>query len=189
MTVIVGYSNEGRYSMACDSCVSIDGRIVEKSTSKIYKFKEFIIGGTGNLKSIDVLVDWKPPKRSKRQSLDSYLRTTLLESLESFLTKSRVMGRDKEIPDFEKVGTEYLIVCESGIYIIGVDFSCFRIKDNFYAIGQGGDVALGAMECWFRTHQSPECKEFIKLMLVDAVKIASKYCPNVGGKIIYLDNN
>lgn len=160
----------------------------KKTASKIHKFKEFIIGGTGNLKSIDVLVDWKPPKRSKRQSLDSYIRTTLLESLESFLTKSRVMGRDKEIPDFEKVGAEYLVVCESGVYIIGVDFSCFRIKDNFYAIGQGGEIALGAMECWFRTHQIPECKEFIKPMLVDAVKIASKYCPNVGGQVRILDD-
>ena len=35
MTVIVGYSDNENYVMACDSCVTVNGNIVEKNSSQI----------------------------------------------------------------------------------------------------------------------------------------------------------
>lgn len=179
MTVIAGYMGEKKYHIASDNEMSL-GRApvaMNESEHKVFEFPDFMIGSTGRGKAMSSMRYWNPPKRKKSETLDHYIRVTMLESLEKNLTKGKVMGVKDTIPDYDVHDSYYLVVCKEGIYLIAYDFTVVKIKSPFYAIGCGGDVAIGALGAARKFGADNAYDE--ETILRSAVQLAAEFCNGV----------
>jgi len=82
-------------------------------------------------------------------------------------------GTGKPIPDiFLHLGGDFtcLVLTPQGLFEYDVYCRAEEVLDDFYAIGSGAKVALGAMACGKSA--------------IEAVRIAARYDPYTGGRIV-----
>lgn len=187
MTVIMGYMGANNYYIASDNEVTDSGDPVAigEAQAKIHDFGEFLIGSTGKYKSNQALEKWKPPKRNSKETLHDYIKNKVVPALEKRLMEFKVMGEVNKIPDFDETCTKFLIVCKEGIYLVGHDMCCVKLKDRYHAIGCGGDIALGALGLSCLHYFS--CGE--RQILRAACDLAAKHCNGVNDDFQVIERN
>jgi hypothetical protein len=119
---------------------------------------------------------WTPPKIIKTMSLDAFMQIKVLPSLRDAM---REHGYEPDvIKDPNAVYDP--IICLSGIiYEIDEEYMWSRDDRGLYAVGSGGQLALGALATGF-SKNSMKAAEFAARR---AIKISTDYCIGVGGDV------
>ena len=180
MTTIVGIQGDGWSVLASDSMINSGSQpFYSAGMEKIFQRGDYLIGIAGDAVAIDILKTlWKPPRGAKTPDLDYYLTTKVIASLKA---SCGVYGYDpqKDKKDDPDAGFDLLVSLKSRIYQISSDdFGWLRDYRGLYAIGSGGQIALGVLAALDTRSVTSATKAAKK-----AIQIACSYDINSGGNV------
>lgn len=140
MTTVIAFQGPDFAILGAD-CQITDGdrRILSPSTPKIVKIGRYLLGVRGDARPGDVLMySWKPPAYDGSDPIKFMGKKIIPSIINAFKANSY---------DFEKENAMFgfLIAFAGNVFEIGSDMSISQNIDGLYAIGSGGDYALGAL--------------------------------------------
>lgn len=165
MTTILGQQLRDGFIIAADSQVTSGDRPYRHSSmEKISRVGYLWVAGGGHAAACDLIQNmWTPPSRKSSVKMDPYheMVTSIAPSIKWAIDKSGLSIKEDEEP----------------VFLIGLDGFLFFVEGQavmmsdtgIYGVGTGSHYAIGAVAAG----ASPE----------EAVKIASKFDVNTGGKI------
>ena len=148
MTTIVGVQNVNGCVIASDSRVAEGGKVY--THSKMVKAVErgsYLIAGAGDYRALQVVLHgWQPPlvNAKAKQNLYEFVINKVATSLKATLVEAGIDFKSSDSSD-DKFELQLLIAINGTILEIDSDFAVAMNDTNFYAIGSGGDYALGAL--------------------------------------------
>lgn len=146
MTTICAVQGKGWVVVGWDSNVADDGGrayLADKSWSKVAQRNNWLLGAAGDVRAINLLHhQFEPPKTDLvGAKLDKFVTATVIPSLRDVFDSNGYISTVRSAG--EQHGSELLLVVNGTVFEIGSDWSWCRDSDGMYAIGSGGDYALG----------------------------------------------
>jgi len=144
-TVIAIQHNEG-VEMIADSQINSAGQpYFHSDMVKIVERGKYLIGVAGRVVALQAIQNsWTPPTliASHKGTLYNFIITKVIPSLKTFIDDSKLFSdKDKEDGDLFSI----LLSINGQVFEIDQDYSVARRESGVYAIGSGGDYALGAL--------------------------------------------
>jgi ATP-dependent protease HslVU (ClpYQ) peptidase subunit len=164
MTCIVAIEDGDRVWMGCDSQDTWGGHKLPMLSRKVFSVGEWLIGVAGQSRVADVLeLAFQAPKRARGISNRQYLVMVFIPTLISTLEQHGALVTAED--GSNSMEATMLMARGGECYAVSDDYSVGRITE-YYAIGSGGDLALGSLHS---TEGEPaECR--ILLALEAAIK-------------------
>jgi ATP-dependent protease HslVU (ClpYQ) peptidase subunit len=144
MTTIAAIQGPSWAVLGYDAQVSeADGRKYElpENAAKCFEVGEYLIGVAGDFRAVNILAhNFRPPDAGKNsgQDLDRFMVSKFLPALKKCFDDN-FYGKDGEH------GSLLIVVVNATVYEIGANFDCLREARGLYAVGSGGNFALGAL--------------------------------------------
>ena len=182
MTCIAGIVDEfGKIYMAADSLWSDEHSCCATPVPKLFSAGELLIAFAGSPRTGQVLQHGLVVRYQKEEEEDmEYLVNFLIPKIISTLKGASAMLAAHDIPLSQ---ADLLLGYRGNLYAVQEDFSIFQSPFPFYAMGSGGDVALGALYATAGYDGDPE--ERLEL----AIDIAAEFVPTVGGDVVHLNSD
>jgi ATP-dependent protease HslVU (ClpYQ) peptidase subunit len=176
MTAIVGIQGKDWALIASDSMTTYDDKpYYAKGMDKVVKNGEYVFAFAGDAIAGNIAQYlWVPPKIIKTMPTDVFMQAKVLPSLRETM---RSNGYEPNTAADKDVGFDALICLNGIIYEIDQDYLWSRDDRGLYAVGSGGNVALGALAAGF-SRTSIKSAEYAARR---AIKISADYTINVGG--------
>ncbi len=168
MTCIVGAVHDGVVYIGGDACASNFFTAHNAGNTKVFRKGEALIGVCGSYKVIDLLTYHMPSLSDTLQNYDSYLRTEFMPSVFNTLAKW-AWNKDEEY-DFQ-----FLLGFKGKLFAFQSDFSILNTPSFGYAIGSGGEVAMGSLVTTADSKMHPRARILL------ALKAAETVVPTVRG--------
>lgn len=125
-----------------------DGRryTMARGSTKVAKNGDYLLGAAGDVRAINILTHaFVPPVADGMVGvkLDRFITNKFIPSLRACFEAQgyAASGKDEQA----QYGSDVLVVVSGTIYVIGDDYSWVRDSAGVYALGTGGDYALGAL--------------------------------------------
>jgi ATP-dependent protease HslVU (ClpYQ) peptidase subunit len=163
MTTIVGVQAANGCVIASDSRVAEGGKVyTHPEMVKAVERGSYIIGGAGDYRALQVaLHGWQPPvvNAKAKQNLYEFVINKVAPSLKSTLVEAGIEFNKGSEDSDNKFELQLLIGINGTLFEIDSDFAVAMNNTGFYAVGSGGDYALGALHAG--------------VTILDAMKIAA----------------
>jgi ATP-dependent protease HslVU (ClpYQ) peptidase subunit len=148
MTTIVGVENADGCVIASDSRVAEGGKVyTHPKMVKAIERGSYIIAGAGDYRALQVALHvWQPPVVSAKakQNLYEFVINKVAPSLKTTLSEAGIEFTKPSDSD-DKFELQLIIGINGSLFEIDSDFAVAMNSTGFYAIGSGGDYALGAL--------------------------------------------
>ena len=148
MTTIVGVQNADGCVIASDSRVAEGGKVyTHPEMVKAVQRGSYIIGGAGDYRALQVVLHgWTPPLVTvkAKQNLYEFVINKVAPSLKATLTDAGIEFTKSSDND-DKFELSLLLGINGTVFEIDSDFAVAMNDTGLYAIGSGGDFALGAL--------------------------------------------
>jgi ATP-dependent protease HslVU (ClpYQ) peptidase subunit len=148
MTTIIGVQTADGCVIASDSRVAEGGKVyTHPEMVKAVERGSYIIGGAGDYRALQVVLHgWTPPLVSAKakQNLYEFVINKVAPSLKTTLTEAGIEFTKSSDND-DKFELQLIIGINGTIFEIDSDFAVAMNDTGLYAIGSGGDYALGAL--------------------------------------------
>lgn len=145
MTTIAAIQGSSWAVVGFDSQVSeSDGRKYQlpNNAAKCFEVGPYIIGVAGDFRVVNILAhSLNPPEPPKAvgEKLDKFMTTRFVPALR------RAFENNFYNRDGKEEGALLIVVVNGTIYEVGPNFDCIRDDRGIYAVGSGGNFALGAL--------------------------------------------
>jgi ATP-dependent protease HslVU (ClpYQ) peptidase subunit len=178
MTAIVGIQGKGWAVIAADSMTTYDDKpYYAKGVDKAIRKGDYVFAFAGDAVAGNIAEFlWTPPKLIKTMPLDAFVQVKVLPSLRDAM---REHGYEPDVIKDPNAGFDALICLNGVIYEIDEEYMWSRDDRGLYAVGSGGQLALGALATGF-SKNSMKAAEFAARR---AIKISADYCIGVGGDV------
>jgi ATP-dependent protease HslVU (ClpYQ) peptidase subunit len=178
MTAIVGIQGKGWAVIAADSMTTYDDKpYYAKGVDKAIRKGDYVFAFAGDAVAGNIAEFlWTPPKLIKTMPLDAFIQVKVLPSLRDAM---REHGYEPDVIKDPNAGFDALICLNGVIYEIDEEYMWSRDDRGLYAVGSGGQLALGALATGF-SKNSMKAAEFAARR---AIKISADYCIGVGGDV------
>lgn len=171
MTTIVGVQGDGFAVLGYDSLVTDDDRryILPKSMPKVIKRDRSLFGVAGDLRALNLVSTGYLPIPSRSlggRKLDNWVGRTFIPALRFLFDRS---GYEKD----GQHGSTLLIALNCVIFEIGTNYEYLRDDRGIYAIGSGGNTAMGSL-----AGSSPDIRKDISVARAAAklaVEVSTKF--------------
>lgn len=125
-----------------------DGRryTMARGSTKVAKNGDYLLGAAGDVRAINILTHTFVPPIADGMvgvKLDRFITNKFIPSLRACFEAQgyAASGKDEQA----QYGSDVLVVVSGTVYVIGDDYSWVRDSAGVYALGTGGDYALGAL--------------------------------------------
>jgi ATP-dependent protease HslVU (ClpYQ) peptidase subunit len=149
MTTIVGVENADGCIIASDSRIAESGKVyTHPKMIKAIERGSYIIGGAGDYRALQVVLHgWQPPlvNAKAKQNLYEFVINKVAPSLKATLSEAGIEFNKSSDNDDDKFDLSLLIGINGSLFEIDSDFAVAMNDSGLYAIGSGGDYALGAL--------------------------------------------
>ena len=178
MTAIVGIQGKGWAVIAADSMTTYDDKpYYAKGMDKAVRKGDYVFAFAGDAVAGNIAEFlWTPPKIIKTMSLDAFMQVKVLPSLRDAMKEH---GYEPDAIKDPNAGFDALMCLNGVIYEIDEEYMWSRDDRGLYAVGSGGQLALGALATGF-SKNSMKAAEFAARR---AIKISADYCIGVGGDV------
>ena len=142
MTTLVAIATGDYAVLAADSQITEDNlRTISTSTPKIISVGKYLLGISGESRPGDILAyNWKPPAFRGGDHIKFMGKMVIPSIISAF----REHGYDfTEALKDKDSGFDYLLAFDGEVFHIACDLSFFQSEYGVYAIGSGGQFALG----------------------------------------------
>jgi len=180
MTAIVGIQGKDWALIAADSMTTYDDKpYYAKGMDKVVKKGDYVFAFAGDAVAGNIAQYlWTPPKVIKTfLTTDAFMQTKVLPSLREVMIEN---GYNPNTTVDKDAGFDALICVNGILYEIDQDYMWSRDDRGLYAVGSGGNLALGALASAGFSKNSLKSAEFAARR---AIKIATDYNISVGGDI------
>jgi ATP-dependent protease HslVU (ClpYQ) peptidase subunit len=172
MTCIVGIEADGKVYLGGDSIAISEYQAVAVTDSKVFTLGDMVFGFAGSIRAGQLIrYGLQLPVHPKGKSDMEYLVIDVVDAIRA-LFKDK--GSLKKENDEEETSAQYLIGYRGHLYYLDEDFHVGHIKEHYYAIGVGADIALGSL---FSTEKIVDHKERLTVALNAAVKWSAAVRP------------
>jgi ATP-dependent protease HslVU (ClpYQ) peptidase subunit len=163
VTTILAVQYDNGFVFAADSQITENERpYMHSDVKKITEDGDYVIAGAGNARFCDVVqYGWKLPRYDGTEGYRFMVSKVIPELKKAH--DSTGINLEKED------GFSFLIGLDNKIYYVAEDYSVLRTDTGIYAMGTGGELALGAYHAGATIRQ--------------AMRTAIKFDVNSGGKI------
>jgi ATP-dependent protease HslVU (ClpYQ) peptidase subunit len=186
LTCIIGIEDgKGGVCIGGDGLASLDGGylIGAGRTEKVWRQGGLLVGHSGAHRDGQIMrYAFKEPQRIEGQSVEEYLAAVFVPALWKFFSDHQRIERGDGSDDRLSLSSQFLLGVGGEVYLLDKCLSFERYSHGFAAIGQGQEVALGAMRASLRWEMLPE--ERVRL----ALEQAAFFCDGVGGEFLILKN-
>jgi ATP-dependent protease HslVU (ClpYQ) peptidase subunit len=178
MTAIVGIQGKGWAVIAADSMTTYDDKpYYAKGMDKAVRKGDYVFAFAGDAVAGNIAEFlWTPPKLIKTMPLDAFMQVKVLPSLRDAMKEH---GYEPDAIKDPNAGFDALMCLNGVIYEIDEEYMWSRDDRGLYAVGSGGQLALGALATGF-SKNSTKAAEFAARR---AIKISADYCIGVGGDV------
>lgn len=178
MTAIVGIQGKGWAVIAADSMTTYDDKpYFAKGMDKAVRKGDYVFAFAGDAVAGNIAEFlWTPPKLIKTMPLDAFVQVKVLPSLRDAMKEH---GYEPDAVKDPNAGFDALMCLNGVIYEIDEEYMWSRDDRGLYAVGSGGQLALGALATGF-SKNSMKAAEFAARR---AIKISADYCIGVGGDV------
>ena len=178
MTAIVGIQGKGWAVIAADSMTTYDDKpYYAKGMDKAVRKGDYVFAFAGDAVAGNIAEFlWTPPKLIKTMPLDAFMQVKVLPSLREAMKEH---GYEPDAIKDPNAGFDALMCLNGVIYEIDEEYMWSRDDRGLYAVGRGGQLALGALATGF-SKNSMKAAEFAARR---AIKISADYCIGVGGDV------
>jgi ATP-dependent protease HslVU (ClpYQ) peptidase subunit len=146
MTTIIGVEYANRCVILGDSRIVGDSKIYSHPDMvKVVTNGNYLVGVAGDVRALQVVLHtWKPPAflAKDRTNVFQFMVNKVAPSLKQLLTDAGLLDSKSLDKDFE---INIIVGLNGSLFEIDSDFAVSRNLDGYYAIGTGGDFALGAL--------------------------------------------
>jgi ATP-dependent protease HslVU (ClpYQ) peptidase subunit len=193
MTTIAAVQGDGWAVVGSDSRITDEGRVyaMPKGSGKVVHNEDYMFGTAGDLRAVNIMEHaFTPPDASgySGKDLDAFITTRFIPALRKCFEEHGYSASPEEKDTKEAaIGHEsqILAVVNGSIYELGEDYSWLKDASGLYAMGSGGDYAIGALHAM----APPKAKltiELAKDIVKEALTIAAKLDSNSGGPFTIL---
>lgn len=175
MTAIVGIQLKNAAVIAGDSRITYNDKpYAAKGIEKVITKDEYVIAFAGDDQAANIAQYlWQPPKVSRVMDSDKFMMSKVLPSLR----KAMIDNGYNPDPADRDAGFDALVAFDGIIYEISHYYSFSRDDGGFYAIGGGGNLALGAVAM-----VAPKTIKDAEEVAIKAIQISANYNTTVGGE-------
>lgn len=149
MTTIIGIQYDDYCEISVDSRVTDDNGLIYTHPDMM-KYAErgaLIIAGSGEVTPCDIAQNiWVPPRllAEDKKNIYKFMIVKVMPSLRECLTKNGYnFNESKDNNSGERF--HFLIACNGQVFDVDEELSVIRRENGIYAIGSGGQLALGAL--------------------------------------------
>jgi ATP-dependent protease HslVU (ClpYQ) peptidase subunit len=176
MTCIVAVRKENTIILGGDSAASGNNRIVSRKDKKVFKRRGIAFGFAGSFR-IGQLIKYslKIPKRPNHMYNEEYVFNCLIGEIVKLLKVNKLVKKNQ-------MDCNILIGYGNQIYKVDADFQIEIADDEYAAIGDGGDIALGALYALKDSAFTPEEKA------QKALEASARYCTTVSAPFYYVES-
>lgn len=192
MTTIVAVQGDGYVVLGTDSRISaldVDGYVsrihtMSSNISKVCQIAGMYIGVAGDVRAINLVshaLQVQPPSTSlKGKKLDEYITNKFIPSLRSCFEANGYSPPHKETSDhIAEQGSEMILAVNNVIYQVDNDYAWSNDASGLYAIGTGGQYALGSLATLLSGKKERNIAASKKHCL-SALAIAARFDPHTG---------
>lgn len=181
MTTIAAVQGENWAVVGYDSRVTEDNQKIyslPKDNSKLVKNGNYLLGVAGDMRAINLMAYvFKPPAIAPSvygAKLDKFMSAVFIPELKKcFEDASYSKDGDQD--------SQLMVVVNGTIYEIGNDYAWAHDDSGIYAIGTGGDYAMGALLATLETRK--RTLGTAKALVRQAITISSKLDPSTAPPI------
>lgn len=173
MTTIAAVQGSGWAVVGFDSLVSDDSRIyhLPESQGKVVRRGKYLLGAAGDMRAInllsDVLVPPTPPSAAaSEQQLDKFVSSKFIPALKKCFDAAQYGEKGEH-------DSNIILVVNAVIYDIGTNYDWCRDSQGLYAMGSGGEYALGALSA-LALGKNNRTLESAEKMITSAVRISCR---------------
>jgi ATP-dependent protease HslVU (ClpYQ) peptidase subunit len=155
MTCILGFKIDGHVYIGADSAGTEEEtlRFIHRKDSKVFKVRDFVIGGMGSFRMLQLLkYSLVPPKRKATEDIEQYLCSKFIKKLRECFK----YGGFATMKDEQESGGDFLVGYQGRLFRIYTDYSVEESLDDYNACGSGAPFALGAMKILENVDMDPE---------------------------------
>lgn len=150
MTTIIGIEYDDKSVIVADSRVTDDGGRVYSHPvmRKIARRGSLLIAGAGEVAPCDIAQNvWVPPALTAKDKKDIYrfMIVKVMPSLRKCLVDNGYNFDEAHDKKQDGQRFQFLIACGGELFDIDQDLAVMKSEEGFYAIGSGGEFALGAL--------------------------------------------
>lgn len=158
----------------------LDRPYTAKSMRKVSTYKEYAWSFAGDAIAGDIAEHfWRPPSPNKAVNLDDFVMTKVLPSLRKIMTDNNYTVDPKDTD----AGFDAILMVRGNIYQIDHNYGWMKDDKGLYAVGSGGNYALGALSALTASDQDLDTAVAIGKY---AISIAAKYNLFVGEPAQYV---
>lgn len=191
MTTIIGIQGDGWALVAADSRVSsYDGSVTYQTATmtpmsgKVAQNGRWLLAAAGDIRAINLLhhalVPPAPHHSLRGRKLDHFVTTKFIPALRTcFEDNGYAMPDGAQKEHAAQHSSTILAVINGTIYVMDGDYSWSTDSTGVYAIGSGGQYALGAVHA-LRGNKGIETPQQAKVIVAKAMSVSSKLDPYTG---------
>lgn len=180
MTCIVGWSENNKVTLSCDSRGSNGHKYVTRKDSKIFEVGDFVFGFTSSYRMGQIIkYHFNPPTRKEGVSDEQYLHVDILEHIIKILT-DRGYNR---VNNNEVTGGFFIIGWHGKLYEVECDYQIAQFHTKYAAVGCGEDYAKSCL--W--TLEQTKSKLSVKERLEMAIRCAASQNSGVDDNILFIE--
>ena len=145
MTTIAAIQGDGWAVVGFDSRVTEDGRVftLPAGSGKVVERGPWLLGAAGDVRAINlvshVLRPPVPPHPGvERAELDAFFSTKFVPALKNCFDQAQYGEKGEQ-------DSQVIAVVRGVVYVVGSSYDWAPDESGTYAIGSGGDYALGAL--------------------------------------------
>lgn len=157
MTTIIGVEYANRCVILGDSRIVGDSKIYSHPDMvKVVTNGNYLVGVAGDVRALQVVLHtWKPPVllAKDKNNIFQFMVNKVAPSLKQLLADAGLLDSKSPDKDFE---INIIVGLNGQLFEIDSDFAVSRNSDGYYAIGTGGDYALGALYAGVTPEQAAE---------------------------------
>lgn len=173
MTCIVGLVDKGTVYMGADSAALSELRLTLRSDTKVFHNGDFLIGFTSSFRMGQLLrFEFAPPAHPDGINCYAYMVKYFIPAVRQCLKDGGYAKSDQQ----KESGGCFLVGYKGHLFNIDSDYQVGMLFDDFYSIGGGAQVALGALS--ISTNNSP------KERVLSALKAAERWHAGVRGPFV-----
>lgn len=145
MTCIVAIKTPKKIYMGADSAgvSASDLSIERRADPKIHRNDQFIFGGAGSFRAIQLMSGLVLPKQKATQTDFQFMCVNFVNAVQKLYEKNGFEGMNKRSE--RSVEAEFLIGYKNELYTMSTDFQIGLLHKNYNAIGCGAGFALGSL--------------------------------------------
>lgn len=145
MTCIAALSHDGRVYMGGESAGDYVGTVVHMAARKVFARGEYLMGYSGSGRVASLLrASFNPPKPVPDADLSTFMATKFCGHLYGLLEAAHALQEEGDTK-CRSIGGALLVGLRGRIFLVDAALGCSEVSDTYFAIGSGGEVAMGVL--------------------------------------------